>query len=395
MPGRVAAVVLAGGESLRFGADKLSQSLGTGTVLEAALGGLPLGADVILVGPASTRSGPGARWVREQPAGGGPAAGIVSGLRAALEGAPDAVVVLPGDAPLAGQAAAELLAELTADPELLAVVGVDQDGRCQPLQLALRAGAAYALIEAAGASGAAGGSARALLGALDPPPRERRLRSEQLFDIDTRDQLTVWTLRESGPVTRLVDAVRRRAAERPGRPVVVALDGPSGAGKSTLAAALQLRTDGVVIPGDDFYAPGLATTTASERDSWADGAVVDGVFDWHRLRAEALAPLAAGRPATYRPYDWHAGDGRLGRSQRLASQPVVILEGVYAGRPQFADLVDLGVYVDIDPAVREARLADRGDPEGWPQFWDRGERFYFDRVRPPAGFDLVVATRDD
>ena len=79
----VVAVVLAGGESRRFGSDKLAAALDQQTLLDHTLAALPEEFAVIVVGPErpTTRS---VRFTREQPPGGGPAAGLVAGVRAAL-----------------------------------------------------------------------------------------------------------------------------------------------------------------------------------------------------------------------------------------------------------------------------------------------------------------------
>jgi molybdopterin-guanine dinucleotide biosynthesis protein A len=106
-------------------------------------------------------------FTREQPPGGGPAAGLVAGLRVALTQGPAAIVVLPGDAPAAGRAVVSLLAALTRDD---AVVGVDASGQVQPLQLALRPIPAQRLVELAGPDGAASQSARRLVAQLTPRP---------------------------------------------------------------------------------------------------------------------------------------------------------------------------------------------------------------------------------
>lgn len=180
------AVVLAGGASRRFGADKLAARLGTGTLLEATLAGLPADWAVIVVGPARPLARP-VRFVREQPPGGGPAAALVTGLRSALDGpgpAGDLVVVLPGDAPGAGAGARLLAEELTAQPDRTAVVGVDEQGREQPLQLALRPAAARRLIAAAGPE-PAGRSARSLLPTLGGRLLRRPLPRAAYADVDT------------------------------------------------------------------------------------------------------------------------------------------------------------------------------------------------------------------
>ena len=184
----VAAVVLAGGASRRFGADKLAAELGSWSLLDHALAGLPEAFVVIVVGPERPLARP-VRFVREQPPGGGPTAGLVAGLRAALDTGPDAIVVLPGDAPAAGHGASTLLAALAGQA---AAVAVDQAGQVQPLQLALRPDAAQQLIALAGPGEGAGESARKLVSHLDPPPRPVTLDPAEVFDIDTPAALEDW-----------------------------------------------------------------------------------------------------------------------------------------------------------------------------------------------------------
>ncbi len=184
----VTAVVLAGGESRRFGSDKLAAALDEQTLLDHTLAALPEEMAVVVVGPERATSRPVA-FTRERPPGGGPAAGLVAGLRTALATEPDAIVVLPGDAPAAGRGARPLLAALTRNES---AVGVDAAGRWQPLQLALRLAAARQLVELAGPDGGAGQSARRLVAALDPPPRPVILDPETLFDIDTPEALQTW-----------------------------------------------------------------------------------------------------------------------------------------------------------------------------------------------------------
>jgi molybdopterin-guanine dinucleotide biosynthesis protein A len=99
----LAAVVLAGGESRRFGGDKLAADLHGLSLLERAVTELPSDARLIIVGPEREIGRPAA-FVREEPPGGGPAAAMIAGLRLALSNDSDTIVVLPGDAPAAGRA---------------------------------------------------------------------------------------------------------------------------------------------------------------------------------------------------------------------------------------------------------------------------------------------------
>jgi molybdenum cofactor guanylyltransferase len=386
-------VVLAGGASQRFPPDKLAQLVEGEPLLDRALASLPEDFMVVVVGPVRPAARP-VIFTTEDPPGGGPAAAMIAGVRRALAESADVIVVLPADAPLAGQAGGTLLSRLEDGRSTLAVVGVDAHGREQPLQLALRPAAAEALLTAAGPGGAAGVSARRLLDALRPGLVTQELAPAELWDIDTADQLLVWRLRSSAAVLSIVDVIAERQAAAPGAPVVVAIDGPSCAGKSILATALALRSSAAVVEGDDFYRHTLPRLAAVEREAMSDAAVVDAVIDWERLRAEALLPLRARESARFQPYDWDADDGRLAPPKIIPPADVIIVEGVYAARPELADLVDVAVYLGVDRQVRARRYAERGNDPDWQRFWERGEAHYFRAIRPAASFHIRLDDQD-
>jgi molybdenum cofactor guanylyltransferase len=385
---RVTAVVLAGGASRRFAPDKLAEQLEGQPLLDRVLESLPEQVtEVIVVGAAREVARP-VIFSSEEPAGGGPAAGLIAGLRRALEESSDAIVTLPGDAPFAGQAA-DLLLNRLQQSGVDAVVGVDAAGYEQPLQLALRPAAARSLVVAAGPGGAAGGSARRLLDALRPGLVTQRLAAAELWDIDTPDQLLAWRLQSSAAVSAILGQAAKRR-KRIDRPVVIAIDGPSCSGKSVLAAAVGLRSGGSVLEGDDFYRNTLPGLSAGQRAAMSEAEVVDAVIDWERLRDEGVLPLRAGQAASFQPYDWDANDGRLAPVKTIPAAKLIIVEGVYAARPELADLIDFAIYLGIDPDVRAKRYAQREDDPGWRGFWERGEVYYFSDVRPPATFDLQL-----
>jgi molybdenum cofactor guanylyltransferase len=389
---RVIAVVLAGGASQRFPPDKLAQLVDDEPLLDRTLALLPDDFTVVVVGSAHEVARE-VIFTSEDPPGGGPAAGLVAGVRRALAEPNDAIVTLPADAPLGGQAARTLLSRLERDPTADAVVGVDADGLEQPLQLAMRPTAAQALVTAAGPGGAAGVSARRLLDALRPRLVTVELAPDELWDIDTPDQLLVWRLRSSTAVSEILDLVAQRQAEV-GRPVVVAIDGPSCAGKSVLATTVALRSGASVLEGDDFYRSTLPRLTVSQREAMPDAAVVDAVIDWERLRDQALLPLRAGEPAIFQPYDWDADNGRLALPKTIPPASLIVVDGVYAARPELADLTDIAVYLGVDPQTRARRYAERENDPDWARFWERGEAYYFSAVRPPASFDLQLDDQD-
>lgn len=151
--GSLAAIVIAGGEARRFGADKLALRDAQGrSLLEVTVAGIAQMADpVIVVGPerpdfrqlegvltppksaqlAKTEGGGPATvvWAREDPPGGGPCAALIAGV-ARLPDDATHVAVLAGDAP-AGSLAVEALRRVIDDAA--AAVVTDPAGREQPM----------------------------------------------------------------------------------------------------------------------------------------------------------------------------------------------------------------------------------------------------------------------
>jgi uridine kinase len=194
---------------------------------------------------------------------------------------------------------------------------------------------------------------------------------------------------------RVIAQVRRVKSSRQA-PVVVALDGGSGAGKSTLAALIEQAVDATVIPLDDFFSADIPD------DRWDGFSVkekLERVFDWDRVRDQAIAPLLEGRAGRWHAFDFESGlrpDGTYGmRTEATERGPadVILIEGAYAAGPALADLVDLSILIDVPVEQRHARLRRREDKdflETWHKRWDPLEHYYFRHVRPRSSFDLVV-----
>ena len=193
----------------------------------------------------------------------------------------------------------------------------------------------------------------------------------------------------------IVADVRRLQTGR-ARPLLVAIDGASGSGKSVLAALVAARLGAALVPADHFFA---AQLTDADWEARTPAERAADALGWQRLRAEALGPLLAGRPARWRPFDFSAGarpDGTYGFSTRAEvrePKPVVLVEGAYACRPELVDLIDWIVLVDAPVEVRHRRLARREDPRfltAWHARWDAAEQWYFSQVMPKSAFDRVV-----
>ena len=154
---------------------------------------------------------------------------------------------------------------------------------------------------------------------------------------------------------------------------LVAVDGHAGSGKTTFATKLGRALGGApVVHLDD-----LATH--------------DHLFDWAgRLIDQVVEPLSQGRAARFRAYDWSAR--RLAHRRVIPPAPVVLVEGVGAGRralrPHLAQLI----WMDLPAAASHARGEARDGPElaGFWRDWRKAEAAHFstDPSRPFA--DLLI-----
>lgn len=143
MSGDLTAIVLAGGRSTRFGADKLDAELGGATILDRAIEAVSaLASEVLVVGREQRNRPPvpGAafRAVADPEPFGGPLQALSGALAAATT---DLAIVVAGDMPALVREVLGLLVErLRSDASTAAVVLADprDPSRRQPLPLAIR-----------------------------------------------------------------------------------------------------------------------------------------------------------------------------------------------------------------------------------------------------------------
>lgn len=130
-PPRLAAVILTGGTGVRLGGvDKASIEIAGHTLLEHALTATAVADEVVVVGPQVPTSRP-VTWTREDPPGGGPAAGLLAGLDA-LAFRPELVCVLAVDMPrFSAGTVARLVDVLLSSDEADAACLVDEEERKQ------------------------------------------------------------------------------------------------------------------------------------------------------------------------------------------------------------------------------------------------------------------------
>ncbi|KAF4407736.1 MULTISPECIES: uridine kinase [Streptomyces] len=156
-------------------------------------------------------------------------------------------------------------------------------------------------------------------------------------------------------------AARLRALPPSCGPVrLVGLDGHAGSGKSTLAAGLAEALGGAPV----LHLDDLATH--------------DELFGWTgRLAEEVIAPLSRGRTARYGVYDWHRR--RFTARRELPPEPVVLVEGVGAGRRAVRPWLALLLWLEVPAGTAWERGRRRDGPE-LSEFWNgwiRTERAHF------------------
>jgi molybdopterin-guanine dinucleotide biosynthesis protein A len=139
----VSAIVLAGGRSSRFGADKLSAAIDGRPLLDRAVEGVgAVARDVVVVlAPGDRRRvGGSVRTVADPEPHGGPLIGLAAGLEVAAE---SIVVVAGGDMPaLDAEVLGLMVRTLAAAGEGTDAVVLVQRSRIAPLPAVLRTGAA-------------------------------------------------------------------------------------------------------------------------------------------------------------------------------------------------------------------------------------------------------------
>ncbi|WP_436521464.1 dephospho-CoA kinase [Actinoplanes sp. HUAS TT8] len=151
-------------------------------------------------------------------------------------------------------------------------------------------------------------------------------------------------------VERVVDWARGREPSAGARRVL-AVEGRSGSGKTSLARAVADRLGAPLIHMDDLYAgwDGLDTAVAN-------------------LRAWVLEPLAAGRPASWRRWDWAAHE--YAEEHPVPDADWLVVEGVGSGATVLRPYVSGIVFLRSDPGLRKRRALAR-DGETYAPHWER------------------------
>ena len=208
--------------------------------------------------------------------------------------------------------------------------------------------------------------------------------------------------------TALIAVVAGRVAELgPGR-LRVAVDGLTGAGKTSfgheLAAALRARGRPTLRASlDDFKHPWRhAREHGYDRVSGAG--YYRNAYDFRAARDLLLRPAgpAGSGQVALCAFDPLTGADHRGVTVTAPPGAVLIVDSVFAFRPEYDDCWEYRIWLDVDPgtALRRGIARDsaaEGEEEAARVHRDRyhvAEAIYLAEVRPQARADIIIDNRD-
>lgn len=184
--------------------------------------------------------------------------------------------------------------------------------------------------------------------------------------------------------------------------LLVAVDGPDAAGKTTLAHAIteRLARPSLCVSIDGWHNPRRHRLGRGAES--AEGYFLDS-FDVDGLVAGCLAPFESGsRRIRTAGFD-HVADTAVEMWQEVATDAVLIVEGVFLLRPELRQWWDLSIYLHVDEAVTLDRavvrdLSQFGSEEEVRRRYSRrylpGQAIYREVAAPLDAADVLVDNTD-
>ena len=166
-------------------------------------------------------------------------------------------------------------------------------------------------------------------------------------------------------------------------PILIAIEGFGGSGKTTFAKKLaSMLGDAFVINIDDF----IVKEKLVEK-SWDKGA-----FDRARLEDEILAPLAAGKPASFRKLIWDTNE--LSEPMAVPDTKHLIVEGISSYHPSISRYYDYKIWIDTPMEVAKERGRARDGSNENAHHWDlwaENDLKYQQKYHPEQQADFVIS----
>lgn len=174
--------------------------------------------------------------------------------------------------------------------------------------------------------------------------------------------------------------------------LLIGIDGQGAAGKTTLAENLQKFDPSIdIISMDDFYLPKPDRPKGN-----AFTKPIGGDFDWQRLEQEVLKPLSSNKEVTYQICHWNS-DTILSETKTVSPTGIIIIEGIYAIRPELKDYYDYMIWIDTPQDLRLQRGIARNGIQTknlWLHEWMPHEDRYVKIYKPYAYADEVITMHE-
>jgi uridine kinase len=168
--------------------------------------------------------------------------------------------------------------------------------------------------------------------------------------------------------------------------ILIGIDGCGGSGKSTFAAELSESLEAApIIQIDDFYKP------SQERNRVIGPNSIGWQFDWQRLETEVLEPLTTRGYAQYQRYDWMTD--RLTETRNIRAESTIIIEGVYALRPELISYYDVRLWIECTKEIRLQRGIERDGEHArsqWEDDWMKEEERYILTCSPQLHAEKII-----
>jgi uridine kinase len=196
--------------------------------------------------------------------------------------------------------------------------------------------------------------------------------------------------------------VRERAAAPRTGPFVVGINGVDAAGKTRFAASMYAALDcrhTCVVHLDDFHHPRAA------RNGGPDPIenYLERTFDTGRFEREILGPLRQpeGFDKILRVLSLETDRFDRDLRYRVASDSIVLIEGVFLFRREWLSYFDLRIFLSVDEATsrrrgiaRDGASMGRAVAERYDTRYLPAQRAYLTRCRPAESADIVLDVND-
>lgn len=177
--------------------------------------------------------------------------------------------------------------------------------------------------------------------------------------------------------------------------IILAIEGRSGAGKTTLASLLTEIYSSKIIHMDEFFLPSNLRT----KDRLSEPG---GNIHYERFVSQILPNLQLLKedPATFRPFSYEVFDCHTMNYKDfmpvITKEPLTIIEGSYCLHPNFRELYDIKVFLDISQNLQKERLLSRVGKEAYMLFeskWIPMEELYFKTYSPSSICNFVFCSK--